>query len=210
VTKNGDLIKGTFSKNWPNGETEIQFANGDLYQGEVVRGVMTGNGFLQCSNKDSFRGEFKDGKLNGSGCFFVEGGTFQLSGNYTDGVPDRETTNYVLSVTSPCEEAEDPKAKKDPKKAAPVADEVEGQGHPHKVVIDVCKEEEDKKTLGLCLTVVFQGPDYEEEVPEDDDPKKKKTKGDNDEPEMRSVTPDPITMENEDGREFEVELGRME
>ena len=98
----------------------ILFANGDKYEGEVIRGVMTGQGFLQCQgeNKKCYKGDFKDGKLHGQGEFFVDDGTYKLSGAYNEGVPEIEATGYKITVSSPEVEEEDPKAKKDKKPAA--------------------------------------------------------------------------------------------
>ena len=115
---------------------------------------------------------------------------------------------YLLSVTSPVEEekAADPKAKA-PAKGAPSPDEQEG-GNAIKVTLDVSNPVEKKRLLGFKLNCVYQGPDYEEEAPEEEDPKKK-GKGD-DGPKFITKTPDPITVENESGRQFEVQLGRYE
>ena len=59
---------------------------------------------------------------------------------------------------------------------------------------------------------MFQGPDYEDPNPpeEDEATKKKKAKDPNAEPEIRMITPEPVEMQNESGREFELELGRYE
>jgi hypothetical protein len=40
-----------------------------------------------CANKSTYLGEFKDSKLHGEGTFSVEGETYSLTGQYTDGVP---------------------------------------------------------------------------------------------------------------------------
>jgi hypothetical protein len=40
--------------------------------------------------------------------------------------------------------------------------------------------------------------------------KKKKNPKETTEPEIRMITPDPIPMENESGRLFEIQLGRFE
>jgi hypothetical protein len=186
------------------------FANGDQYEGEVIRGVMTGKGFLQCpgESKLCYRGDFKEGKLHGQGEFFVEDGTYKLAGNYTEGVPETEATAYSMAVSSPEAEEEDPKAKKDKK---PATDEVEGQGHEIKIIIDNANPREEQRQLSFSLTVFFQGPDYEDpNPPEEDEKDKKKKKDAAAEPEIRMITPDPVTMEHEQGRQFEIELGRTE
>lgn len=47
------------------------------------------------------------------------GGTYCLGGTFNEGVPEIEPSKYLLTVVSPAEEEEDPKAKKDAKKPAP-------------------------------------------------------------------------------------------
>ena len=59
--------------------------------------------------------------------------------------------------------------------------------------------------------MVFQGPDYEDpNPPEEDEKAKKKPAGKNavpDEPEVRMITPDPVPLDQENGRVFAIELG---
>lgn len=111
-------------------------------------------------------------------------------------------------MISPVEEEEDPKAKKDAKKA-PAAEEVEG-GNEVKILIDTCSTNEDQKKLSLNISVVFQGEPYEDPNPPEEDEAAKKKKGakDTGEPEIRMITPEPVVLENENGREFEIQLGR--
>ena len=115
---------------------------------------------------------------------------------------------YLLDILSPVEEEEnDPKAKKAPAKGAPSPDENEGT-NVLKIAIDVANADEEKKKLSLKINCVFQGPDYEEEAPEEEDPKKKGKADDG--PKMVTKTPEPITIDAENGRQFEVQLGRYE
>jgi hypothetical protein len=61
------------------------------------------------------------------------------------------------------------------------------------------------------LTVIHQAPAYEDPNPPEEDEAAKKKKGkDPGEPEIRMITPDPEVMIKEQGREFEIELGRIE
>ena len=55
--------------------------------------------------------------------------------------------------------------------------------------------------FSLQIKILHQGASYEEVVKEEEDPKKK-SKTPVGEPEVRTVTPNPIPMENESGREF--------
>lgn len=59
-----------------------------------------------------------------------------------------------MDVTSPKEEEEDPKAKKDPKKGTPVAEENEG-GNAIKIIIDTANPDEERRKLGFKIDVVF-------------------------------------------------------
>jgi|TARA_B110000285_G_scaffold227003_1_gene287589 hypothetical protein len=141
----------------------------------------------------------------------VKDGTYSLSGQYNMGVPEIEASKYQFELTSPLEvEEEDPKAKKAPPAKAPAA-EAEEEGNEVKIQIDNALEDETKKIVGFKLTVVHQAAAYEDPNPPEDDPAaNKKGKAANAEPEVRMITPDPVVMANEQGREFEIEIGRIE
>jgi len=64
---------------------------------------MTGDGLLNAQNNQSYEGLFKDGKLHGQGKYFVNNGTYSLTGKYTEGVPEIEATKYLFELTSPVE-----------------------------------------------------------------------------------------------------------
>jgi len=154
--KNGDVYSGNFENNWPNGHTVLSYANGDRYEGEVIRGDVTGHGLLQCTNMMSYRGQFLNGRLHGEGITYVEGSTYSLSGHYDAGVPEKTACKYKVDIISPKEEEEDPKAKKDPKKAAaaPVGESTD-RGNAMKVEIDVCNPNEEQKKLTIKITVLY-------------------------------------------------------
>jgi len=109
----------------------------------------------------------------------------------------------------------DPKAKKDPKavkKDAPFTEEEEAQYGNKKIYLE-CKSDLEPKEVRFRLRIVHQGPDYEDpNPPEEDEKAKKKPAGKGaavpDEPEIRMITPEPIVMEQEQGRVFAVELGQ--
>lgn len=128
------------------------------------------------------------------------------------GVPEFEATKYNFELTSPIEaEDEDPKAKKAPPGKPPVPTSEEGEGNENKISIDNAVEDESKKIVGFKMTVIHQAPAYEDpNPPEEDLTATKKGKGANAEPEVRMITPDPVVMVNEQGREFEIEIGRIE
>lgn len=154
--KNGDIYKGTFKNNKPNGDTEIFFVNGDHYKGNVIDGVITGQGELKCPNMKAFEGEFKDGKLHGEGRFYINEGTYTLESKFTEGVPEFRANKCLFKLISPVEEEEDPKAKKAPAKAPAKTDEAEELGgNPIKIAIDVSNPNEDQRKLGFSLEVVF-------------------------------------------------------
>ena len=90
----------------------------------------------------------------------------------------------LFDLVSPAIEEEvvvDPKAKKDPKavkKDSPFTEEEEAQYGSKKIYLE-CKSDVEPKEVKFTLKVVFQGPDYEDPNPpeEDDKAKKKPAKG---------------------------------
>lgn len=60
------------------------------------------------------------------------------------------------------------------------------------------------------MKIVYQGEAYEDPNPPEEDEKTKKKGKDPNEPDIRMITPDPILLEGEMGREFSFELGRYE
>ena len=68
------------------------------------------------------------------------------------------------------------------------------------------------KEVKFTLRIVYQGPDYEDpNPPEEDETAKKKPAGKTaavEEPKIRMITPEPIPLENEHGRVFALELGQ--
>lgn len=98
------------------------------------------------------------------------------------------------------EEVVDPKAKKDPKavkKDSPFTEEEEAQYGAKKIFLE-CKSDVEPKEVKFTLKMVYQGPDYEDPNPpeEDEKAKKKPAKGGQpDEPEIRMITPEPVLLE---------------
>ena len=74
------------------------------------------------------------------------------------------------------------------------------------------KSDLEPKEVKFTLRMVYQGPDYEDPNPpeEDEKAKKKPAKGAAvpEEPEIRMITPDPVPLDQEMGREFAIELGQ--
>jgi hypothetical protein len=146
--------------------------------------------------------------LHGEGKFFVKDGTFSTEGKYTEGVPEFIANKYQFDLSSPTEEEEDPKAKKDKKPPTP-EDEVEG--NPVKIVIDMINPDETKRVVSFSMKIVHQPESYEDpNPPEENEADKKKREKAGGEPEVKMINPDPIEMVNENGREFEIQLGRKE
>lgn len=136
-----------------------------------------------------------------------------MAGKWTNGQAEFEANKYLLDVLSPPEEEEEPnkgKGKPPAKGAAPVEEDV--FLNDKRIKIDVQNPDEAKRKLGIAIKVVFQGPDYEDPNPPEKDPNDAKKKGKNEpvEPEIRMITPEPMTMVNENGRLFEFQLGRFE
>ena len=153
--------------------------------------------------------------MHGEGTFFVKGqdGTYKLAGEWNHGAPTLSSNKYALEIIAPAKEEEDPKAKKDPKKQVSPEDEECGTCNEIKLSIDTANSVEANRTLSLELKVQFQGEPYEDPNPPEEDEGAKKKGGKKDvaaEPEVRMITPEPILLEKESGRIFEVELGRYE
>ena len=108
----------------------------------------------------------------------------------------------------------DPKAKGAPVAAAPEVDEGIETGNEVKITVDNGNADESQRVLSFSLNVVFQGEPYEDPNPPeiDEAAQKKAAKGKAvaDEPEIRMITPEPLTMVKESGRQFQVELGRYQ
>ena len=111
------------------------------------------------------------------------------------------------------EEVVDPKAKKDPKavkKDAPFTEEEEAQYGAKKIFLE-CKSDTEPKEVKFTLKMVYQGPDYEDPNPPEEETKAKappKGKGQPEEPTVRMITPEPVPLDMEQGRMFAVELGQ--
>ena len=81
-------------------------------------------------------------------------------------------------------------------------------------------EGETLREIAFDMQIVYQGPDIEDPNPPEEDEaakkvKEKAAKGKGNEkpselekPEPRMIKQDPITMENEHGREFQLEIGK--
>jgi hypothetical protein len=99
-----------------------------------------------------------EGKLNGEGRFYVEGSpeaSYSLHGDWDLGVPKLKANDYLLDITMPTAEAEDPKAKKaPPPKGAPVEEEPEGTNE-LKVTIDVKNPNEEQRKFALSFKIIF-------------------------------------------------------
>eukprot|EP00347_Sterkiella_histriomuscorum_P017342 403349752 len=228
-TKDRNTYTGEFRDNWPNGMCMIQFNNGSLYQGQVVKGIMQGKGQLTQLDKTVYEGYFENNKREGMGRFYVMGSTYTLVSNYKDNKPEFEANQILFKLIKKEEEEEqkiDPKAKGKPdpkaqlKKGGQAEEDKEEEGK-NKIVYEVGKE---NNFIEFELHIVYQGPPFEDPNPPpiEEDPKKlaaaaKNAKGAKgqpaqpDEPEpKRMITPDPLVMVNENGRNFEFELGRFE
>ena len=165
-----------------------------------------------------YDGQFEDGKKQGHGKMHIEGGTFSLESKFANDEPEFEANLVHLKLPKVEAEEEvkaDPKAKKpDPKAAQPKPeDEKEAK---NKIVYEIGKE---GAQVEFELHVVFQGLPYEDPNPPPVEeksiaPAKGKAPAgkpaEEAKPEIRMITPDPVLMTNENGRLFEIELGRNE
>ena len=86
----------------------------------------------------------------------------------------------------------------------------------HKKIYIEHKTENEAKEVSLTLKIVFQGvpyPDPDQDVEAEKEAKKagkkdKKGAVAEEEPEIRMLTPDPVTLEAEHGRHFVFEVGK--
>jgi hypothetical protein len=125
------------------------------------------------------------------------------TGEFKDDKPTIMPNKLLFCPEPKEEEPADPK-KKDPKKGEPEEDE-----NPNKLVYEIGKTE----PIKFEIRTVFQGEPYVDDSPPDEEELKKQAakKGKaGDEPEVRMVTPEPVVIVQESGREIEFELGRME
>lgn len=126
-------------------------------------------------------------------------------GEFEDGLPLHRPNQIIFFRDQVAPEPEDPKAKKDAKKGEPEEDP-----NPYKIVYEI------GKTEPICFEIrcVFQGEPVVDDSPLDEEELKKQAaakKGKaGDEPEVRMITPDPVIIHQESGREIEFEMGRME
>ena len=131
-------------------------------------------------------------------------GDYVYTGEFKDNNPTITPNEMIYFKEVKEEEPVDTK-KKDPKKGEPEEDEN---------AIKITYEIGTSEPFNIELRHVFQGEDYEDDTPLDEEELKKQAaskKGKaNDEPEVRIVTPDPIIVTQESGRKIEFELGRME
>ena len=177
---------------------------------------MHGIGELKLSNGFAYAGKFENGKRHGTGRFYIQDNSYSLEGLFENDEPTLEANKILFELISPIPEEEpvDPKAKKDPKapkKDTPFTDEEEAKYGERKICLE-CKSDAEPKEIRFKLQMVFQGPDYEDpNPPEEDEKAKKKPAGKNavpDEPEVRMITPDPVPLDQENGRVFAIELGQ--
>ena len=104
----------------------------------------------------------------------------------------------------------DPKAAKGKQEVSQFTEEEEAQFGSKKIFLE-CKSDTEPKEIRFKLSMVYQGPDYEDpNPPEEDLTAKKPAKGKGaavpEEPEIRMITPDPVPIEQEGGRVFSLEL----
>lgn len=177
---------------------------------------MHGIGELKLPNGFAYAGKFENGLRSGTGRLYIQQGQYSLEGTFENDKPTLEANQMLFDLESPQPEEEvvDPKAKKDPKavkKDAPFTEEEEAQYGAKKIYLEH-KSDIEPKEVKFTLRCVFQGPDYEDPNPpeEDEKAKKKPAKGAAvpEEPEIRMITPEPITLDQESGRVFALELGQ--
>jgi len=106
-----------------------------------------------------YEGEFVEAKRQGLGKFYAMKGVYVYEGRFED---DKQTKipNQLLYYQEPKEEEPEDKKKKDNKKGEPEEDE-----NPNKIVYEVGVSE----PIRIELRAVFQGEDYEDDTPPDEE-----------------------------------------
>lgn len=116
--KNGNIVKGSFVNNHPEGLCTISYTDGSQYVGNLVRGVPEGEGTLK---KEGFQytGTFHNGVRDGKGVLTIPESTFSLESTFENNKPSYECNKMTCEIISPKieEPVVDPKAK--PSKDAP-------------------------------------------------------------------------------------------
>jgi len=214
MMRNGKLWKGEFVKHQPHGSVQIEYYDGSHFSGEVKRGVIDGIGELRTTDGFGYAGQFVNDVKEGPGRLYIQDGSYSLEGEFRNGESILNANEVLFELLSPevtVEEVADPKGKKDPKAGAPKAfTEEEEEQYGHKKIYIESKTEAEPKEVSLKMQIVFQGepyPDPDQDLEAEAEAKKgkKDAKGKaavDAEPEIRMITPAPVTLQNENGRLF--------
>lgn len=132
-----------------------------------------------------------------------------------------ESQFELISPTEPKEEVTDPKAKAAKKdvvvKESNFTEEEEATFGPHKIYVEYKPDAEEQPEIAFNINTFYQGPEYEDPNPPEEEEVKKKpaakgtkpAEATNDKPAVRMIKPDPVLMTSESGRTFQFEIGRM-
>ena len=201
TTEDSKTITGTFKKGHPHGDDiKICFENGDYYRGQMDEGDITGRGeYKSVSKQSTYYGHFVDGQRAGNGKYTTAMG-YELDCAWDEDKPETFPTHLKFVPPEPVEE-------EDPKKAKKGEEE---DPNPNKLKY----KEGQEAPLSFELHFEYQGPDYENPEPpteeeEKEYEKERKKQGDDWEPPVRMITPDPVLVEVESGRKLEFEIGHM-
>lgn len=208
ISKNKFTIKGTFKANKPNGKCIIEFAKGDRYEGDVMNGVIEGFGTYSYSDsKFVYEGAFINEIREGKGKLRNE--SYCYDGDFKDDDP-AILPNKILWQQ--------------------VYEKEEDKGERDRIVAEISRRNKEKKVkdepidplillwqfggkpISLKFNLVFQGEPYPnpnrkvETEEEKKAAKGKKKKDEVEEPEF--ITPAPVEVKQESGRQFLLEIGK--
>lgn len=214
------MYTGNFRDHWPHGRCKIQLPDGSLYDGNVIKGVKEGKGTLINLERQVYEGDFKNELKEGQGVISVQGSNYHFESEFKEDKPVFEANKILFMPPKKQEEEEvkDPKAKGGAKGKKGQEEEQVDDGR-NKIQYEYVRAKEgeeekpDQKEIEFELHIVFQAEAYEDLNPSTEEEKKPaKGKGakPTDEPEIRMITPDPVVMEKESGRLFEILMGRNE
>ena len=87
LLRNGQVFKGNFVQNQPDGDCQIFYPDEGSYSGEVSRGVIHGIGELKLPNGFAYAGKFENGKRSGTGRFYIQDSSYSLEGMFENDEP---------------------------------------------------------------------------------------------------------------------------
>lgn len=230
LLRDGVVYKGNFVDNLPAGDCKIiypedYYLGRQEYSGQVEKGIPNGIGELKMSNGFAYSGNFKQDKRHGPGKMYIQGASYRLEGEFDEDTPCVYPNEVLTEIVQFAEEegsTQDAKGKgkKMVQKDSQFTEEEEAQYGQMKIYYEYKTpvEGEVLKEVAFDMSIVYQGPDIEDPNPPEEDEAAKKVKekakkgnekpSELEKPEPKMIAQEPVVMENEHGREFQLEIGK--